>query len=317
MANRPNNVTVRKDLTDYAFGLMQDIQKALRLAGLLAPVVPTGGMSGLYNKFDDTASFKAFAAAAARRAIGGHAQEIGFLSDTANYNAEPFGLRIKMDQVEKDRAGGSVILVEQSKVRTLTIQSALSWLANIISTIKASVTATAGKGDWGNPNVDPIAEIDSLIKAVWLSSGVLPNHVTIDFGAWCVMKNNKNILARMPGADVAAVTPQRIQGMLVNPNATVEIVETATLTGGGLGNSSATKTGVLGGSVLVFFNNDLATVYDPSFCKTFSPSATLFTEVYSYREEPHFDWFENDWSGQVVVVASGLCKRIDVTGANT
>jgi hypothetical protein len=105
--------------------------------------------------------------------------------------------------------------------------------------------------------------------------------------------------------------------MLVNPNATVDIVETAVLSGGGLGNASATKLSVLGGSVMVFYNSALATVYDPSFCKTFAPAATLFTEIMTYREEPHFDWFENDWSGQVVVVASGLCKRIDVTGANT
>ena len=86
---------------------------------------------------------------------------------------------------------------------------------------------------------------------------------------------------------------------------------------GGLGNASATKQGVLGGSVLIFFNSPVATAYDPSFCKTFAPSANLFTEVYSYREEPHLDWFENDWTCQPKVVAPLLCKRIDVTGANT
>lgn len=317
MAKRPNNVTVRKDLTSYAFGLMQDIQAALRLANILSPVVPTGAESGLYNLFDSTAAFKEYAAAVARRAIGGHAQEIGFLSETANYNAEPYGLRIKLDEAEKNRAAGNLMLIEQAKTRTLSINSAVSWLSNIVTTIKASVTATANKGDWGNPNVDPIKEIDDLIKAVWLATGIIPNHVAIDFGAWCVLKNNPNVTKRMPGADVAAVTPVRIQGMLVNPNATVDIVETAVLYGGGLGNTSATKVGILGGSVLVFFNSPLATVYDPSFCKTFSPAASLFTEVFTYREEPHFDWFENDWSGQVAVVSSGLCKRLDVTGANT
>lgn len=317
MAKRPNNVTVRKDLTSYAFGLMQDIQAALRLANILSPVVPTGGESGLYNLFDDTAAFKAYAAAVARRAIGGHAQEIGFLSETANYNAEPYGLRIKLDEAEKSRAGGDLTLLEQAKTRTLTINSAVSWLSNIVATIKASVAATANLGNWGSANVDPIAEIDQLIKAVYLATGIIPNHVAIDFGAWCVLKSNPNVLKRMPGADVTAVTPLRIQSMLVNPNATVDIVETAVLSGGGLGNASATKLSVLGGSVFAFYNSALATVYDPSFCKTFSPAATLFTEIMTYREEPHFDWFENDWSGQVVVVASGLCKRIDVTGANT
>lgn len=317
MANRPTNVMVRADLTQYAYGLMQDIEPALRLAKLLAPVVPTGGMSGLYNLFDDTAAFKAYAAAIARRATGGHAQEIGLLSTTGDYNCKPSGLRIKIDEVERQNAGSMSNLLEQAKVRTLTIQSALAFLANVLTVIKASVSAATGKGTWLDGNVDPIQEINQQIKAVFLATGMIPNHIVFDFGAWCVFADNPKVLARMPGADVAQVSPARIQRLFVNPNATVEIVETAVLTGGGLGNSSATKVSVMGGSVLIFFNNPLATQYDPSFCKTFSPSANLFTEVFTYREEPHFDWFENDWNSQTVVVASGLCKRIDVTGANT
>jgi hypothetical protein len=317
MSARPTNVTVRADLTQYAYGLMQDIEPALRLAKLLAPVVPTGGMSGLYNKFDDTAAFKAYAANVSRRPIGGHAQEIGLLTDTANFNCQPNGLRIKIDEAERLQAGSVANLLEQAKVRTLTIQSALSFLSNVLTVIKAAVSAASGKGTWLDGNVDPIQEINAQIKAVFLATGMIPNHIVFDFGSWCVFADNPKVLARMPGADVAQVSPARIQRLFVNPSATVEIVETAVLTGGGLGNSSATKVSVMGGSVLIFFNNPLATQYDPSFCKTFSPSANLFTEVFSYREEPHFDCFENDWTSQTVVVAASLCKRIDVTGANT
>lgn len=317
MASRPNNVTVRADLTGYAAGLMQEIEPAMRLASILAPVVPTGGTSGLYNKFDNTQAFKAYAAAVARRAVGGHAQEIGFLSETANYNIEPSGLRIKIDQFERDRAGGLVQLVEQAKIRTLTINCAVSYLSAAVTTIKASVSAESGKGGWNSSSVDPIQEINALIKAVYLATGMIPNHVVFDFGAWCVFADNPKVLERMPGADVAQVNPARIAKLFANPNATVEIVETAILSGGGLGNASATRTGVLGGSVFVFFNSPMATQYDPSFCKTFSQTPKLFTEVYTYREEPHFDWYENDWASQVVVVASSLCKRIDVTGATS
>jgi hypothetical protein len=317
MANRPNNVQVRKDLTDYAFGIMQDARAALAVANLLAPVVPTGGTSGLFNKFDTSGAFKAYAAAVARRAVGGHAQEIGLLSDTANYNVKPNGLRIKMDAFEKTQAGGAVALLEQSKTRTLTIASYLSYLAAVVAVIKAAVSATNGKGNWADPNVDPIHELNDQVKAVYLASGIVPNNVAMDFGAWCVLSGNPNVIKRMPGADIAAVTPVRVQGMLVAPNAKITVVETAGLTGGGLGNASATKQGILGGSVLTYFNATAATPYDPSFCKTFSPSASLFTEVYTYREEPHFDWFESDWEDDIQVVSSLLCKRIDVTGANT
>jgi len=316
MANKPRNVTVRADLTNYAHGIMQDLEPILRLARILSPVVPVGGTSGLYNKFDDTAAFKVYADAVARRAVGGHASEIGFLSDTANYNTQPYGLRIKIDNFERDQAGDLVNLLEQAKIRTLTVNCAVAHVYNVIAIIKAAVSAASGKGSWSDGNVDPIQEIDDQMMAMYRAVGMVPNTVAFDLGAWAIFKNNPKILARMPGADVAQVTPQRIRGLFVNPNAQVEIVDTAILYGGGLGNASATRRGILQGSVLMFFNSPVATQYDPSFCKTFAPSASLFTDVFTYREEPHFDWFENNWESDTQVVSASLCKRIDVTGAS-
>jgi membrane-associated protease RseP (regulator of RpoE activity) len=313
-------MVIRQDLTNFAAGIMQDLQAVLDVINLLAPVVPTGATDGLYNKFDDAESFVAYARAIARRAVGGQANTIELLGTTGNFAALPFGLRISIDQHERNRVASNPAgntLLEQAKTRTLMINSAVAQLHDVITTIKAAVAATAGKGSWAEANVDPIQEINDLIKAVWLATGIVPNNVAIDFGAWCVLSGNKNVLNRMPGADVAAVTPIRIQGMLVNPNAKITIVETAINTGGGKGNASATRVGAMGGSVLAFNNSANPTQYDPSFCKTFSPSAQLFTQVGTYREEPHLDWYENDWTSQVVVVSSGLCKRIDVTGATT
>jgi hypothetical protein len=314
---RPASTTVRKDLTTYAHTISQDVAPAMELANLLAPTVPTGGTTGLYNRFDNTQAFKAYAEVVARRAIGGHAQTIEFLGDTANFNAKAYGLRINIDQQERDNAGGAVNLLEQGKTRTLMINCVISHLAYIVGLIKASISATANLGVWTDPNVDPIAQINAQIKAVWLATGVIPNNVVFDFGGWCIFSQHPKVLARMPGADVAYVTPARIQGLLVNPNAKITIAETAILSGGGLGNAAAGRQGILGGSVLVFFSSPMATQYDPSFMKCFSPSASLFTEVYSYEEQPHFTWFENDWTCHPAVVASSLCKRIDVTGANT
>jgi hypothetical protein len=317
MPLKPANVTVRKDLTDYAFGLMQDLQAAMRLLNILAPVVPCGATTGKYNKFDDTAAFKAFAEAVARRSVGGHANEVLLLNDTENYAAEPYGLRVKIDEYERQAAGGNTLLLEKSKTRTLQIMCVLALVNQIVTKIKADVSATANKGSWLDANVDPIAEINGLIKAVYLATGIVPNQVVFDFGAWCVFCDNPAVLKRMPGADLAQVNPERVSKLFVNPSARVEIVETATLYGGGLGNSAATKRGILGGSVFVMFSSPMPTIYDPSFAKTFAPAAQLFTEIFSYREEPHFDWFENDWTCDPQVVSAALCKRIDVTGANT
>lgn len=315
--SKPANVIARSDLTQYAAGLMQDLASVLRIANLLAPVVPTGGTSGLFNKFDDTQAFKAYAALVASRAIGAHATAIQLLSTTSNYNAKPYGLRIPIDQTERANAGDAVGLLEQAKVRTLQINCAISYLASVVAAAKAAVSAMANKGDWGNPNVDPIAELNAAIKAVWLATGMVPNTVLFDFGAWCLFSSHPKIAGRMPGADLAQVSPDRIQRLLVNPACKVEIVETAVLSGGGLGNASATKAGILGGSVLVLNSSPVPTAYDPSFMKSFAPSAQLFTDVYEYPEAPHLTWLENDWTVDPQVVASGLCKRIDVSGANS
>ena len=287
-----------------------------RIIEFLAPTVPTGGTSGLFNMFEDTQAFKAYAAQVAKRSIGGQASAIEFLGTTANYNASPSGLRISIDDHERAQAGGNTILLDQAKTRTLTVNCLLSHLNQVLTVIKANVSAIAGQGKWNDGNVDPIAELNALIKAVWKASGVVPNNIAMDFGAYCVLASNPKVLARMPGADIASVTPARLKAMLINPNINFEIVETSMLTGGGLANPSASIAGAMGGSVLAFFNSPTATAYDPSFAKTFAPSANLFTEVYGYRQEPHLDWLENDWTSDVQVVSSKLCKRIDIVGAN-
>lgn len=311
------NIIIRKDLTDYSHGITQDHAEMLEIAKLIAPVVPTGGDSGAYNIFEDTQAFAVYAEHMARRGIGAHATEIPLLSSTGTYLCENYGLRIKKDEGEIRRAGGNELLLDESKTRQLTTSCMLAYLGSVISTVKAAVSVTSGKGVWNDANVDPIDEVDQLIKNIFIDTGLVPNTVLFDFGAWAVMKGNKNVLKRMPGADIAAVTPERIGGLFVNPSARVMINKTSQLVGGGLGNTAATRKGILGGSVLVFFSSEMPTNVDPSFCKTFSPSEQLFTGIREYRDEPHFTVFEIDWAADVKVISSKLCARIDVTNANT
>lgn len=312
-----NTVVIRKDLTDYAFGLTQDVAKVLRVANLFAPVVPTGATSGRFNKFNAQQDFKDYSASA-KRAVGGQANRIGFLSNTANYNVSPYALSIAIDNFEVTGAGsGGMTLLEQSKTRTLTVNSAVAHAANVISTVNSSISATAGVGAWNDPAVDPIAEIDAQVLAVWRASGVLPNVIAFDIGSWFIFKNHPKVVSRLVGAEVATLTPERAQTLFVNPNARIEIVDVALLTGGGLGNASATKTGLLGGQVYVFASSEsTATPYDPSFAKTFSVSANMFTGIQEFIEGANVRVLQNDWSADVQVVSTLLCKRISVTGGN-
>lgn len=310
MTTKPNNVIQQTQLTTYAFAVLNDAQKILALANLLAPIVPTGTANGTYNTFSDLNSFRAYVNAI--RALGGQSNSIGFLSDADTFSAKPFGLRIPIDEQERAQAGASFNLLEQGKVRTLTLACVTSHVQNVVAIAKAAVSASAGVGAFSNANTDPIAELDSQIEAIWQATGMMPNNLLFDFGAWLKLKNNPKVRDRMPGADLATVNPQRLGALLSAPNMNITVSDVA-FYANRTDEVANTKKGALAGSALMFYSSQAATQYDASFMKTFSPAASLFTGVYSYEEAPHIEWYENNWTAQAKVVASALCRRIDVS----
>ncbi len=311
---KPHNMQANRELTAYAVGIMQDIEPILRLANLFAPTVPTGATAGTYNIFEETQAFKAYNTEVTRRAIGGQAQIIQLLTTVGQFLLDPYGLRIPIDNYERDMVGADGMgLLRESKTRTLMVNCALSHLMHVIGLARTAVAAEAGAGDWGNPNIDPIKEINEIIVAIWKATGLLPNRVVIDFGAWVRLVNNPNTIGKyMPGADLAQVNAPRVQSLLIAPSAQLEIAESTVLDTGGLANPAATKKGVLSGSVYAFRSSPVPTIYDPSFMKTFGISQQLFTGVYNWVDVPHVEYIENDWTSQTKVISSKLCKRIDV-----
>lgn len=329
-ANLPNNVIVRDDLTSYAFGIIPELGPILADARRLAPVVPTGSASGAFNKFEITQAFADYSAQA-ERAIGGKANEIAFLASQANYNLKPYGLRISLDEHEEKLAGivpnaegqdantaarmnNAKALLEQGKVRTLTVNCATAYAISVVKTIKAALPAEKKLGNWGSPDVDPIAEINQIILKIFQQTGMVPNQLDVAFGAWALLIANPKVVGRM-GTVSTAVTMDKIQILLLNPNIKINIVMTGALASGGIANPSAKIKDILGGSVLCYYSSAVPTQYDPSAFKTFSTSSALFTGVFEYPEVPHQRWFENDWDAQVQVVSSLLAGRIDVAGA--
>jgi len=309
MLNR--NVTIRQDLSDYAHAVMQDLNKAIALAKAISPIVPTGSAVGGYNKFETTAAFTQYAAG---RPVGGQATRIKFLSEKANFNCEPFGLRIDIDNFERSQVGDNaagILLLEQAKIRTLQINSVVAHLTDVITKANAGVAADASLGDWSNANTDPIAEINEAIKNVWEKCGCVPNRVIIDFSAWMLLVSNPLTLKRMPGAELTVISPERVSPLLMVPGVDVIIAETAINSGGGFGSASS-RTGILDSGVLVFCTSDMATQYDPSFMKTFSPTPDMFRSVVSYEELPHLTWYENDWTVDTQVVSSLMATRFAV-----
>ena len=313
MAER--SATIRKDLTNYALGISQELQKAQILAKVLAPVVPVGASSGLFNKFDLTNDFQSLANEA-RRPVGGQATVLGFLGSTANFNCAPHGLRINIDSHEAFQVANNpeaLNALELAKTRSLTINSFNAHLLRAITVIKANVTAQAGVGLWADPAVDPIQELDDQILGGFEQTGIVFNNCVVDFGAWLLLKNHPKVRARFPGADIVSVTPEKVQAFIGAGTTKITVAETAVLTNGGLGNTAAKRQSVLKTSVLLFYNSDMPTQYDASFCKSFAPTAEIFTGIKTYEEQPNITWFENDWTADIQIVSSLLCRRIDVS----
>jgi hypothetical protein len=307
----PPIMSVRQDLTDYAFGILPDVENILKVADLFAPRVPVGVASGRYNKFDEQQAFLAYNAA---RAVGGAATRIKFGVSTGAFDCTPNALEIGIDTHERERAGEGFALLEQAKTRTLICNAAESHLDKVMTTVRASVSAVSNKGEWSDPNVDPVLELDGQIEAIWLASGLLPNTLVLDFGAWMLLKNHPKVIARQPGAVVVGLKAEQLAAMLAAPGIRVEI-STGVKAATGFGNATKTKASALGGkSAWLMYTSIAPTQYDPSFCKSFSVSDEMFTNVTTYVEEQtRSDILAVDWSNDVQLISSLLVKRIDVT----
>jgi hypothetical protein len=314
MATKPSAFTVSATLTNYGFAVFQDNLKLLALANALAPITPTGLVTGSYNKFDTKMAFKTYGA---RRAVGGKATEIQFLSEAGTFSAKPNGLRISIDQHEVDMAGGEgspgYTTLQNAKTRTLVINSMQAHAAEVISKVKAGVAATANVGHWTDGNVDPIKELNDQVVAFWKATGMLPNRLVMDLPSWVTLANHPLIIKRMPGAELAVLTVPKLQALMGPLAPEVVVSDAAELTGGGVGDAVSTKTSMLGGTALLLYSATAPTPYDPSAAKTFAPRIEMFSSVRSYLEAPNLTWYETDWTTDTVIVSSLMIRRFEIT----
>jgi len=298
---------MRSDLSDYGFMVAKDSQSILRLALSLAPVVPTGA-AGLisYATFHNDAAFAFYNA---KRGIGGRAQRISFGAAAANANLVPNALEIGMDKTEREQAGAAVVAVEQAKVKTLVNSAYNSFAKDVITVLKAGVTAQAGKGNWIDGNIDPIDEIDEQIEAI--SRYMMPNKIVMDIGAWRKAKNHPKVTKRFGTSK--GVTLGDFAGLLLNPSIAIELTDIAFNTYG-FDNSTGGKTAALGAEVWVCCSQESPSPFDPSFAKVFATRKELFDGIGQYYEDQtRSDIYAMDWNAIAVVVSSLLGRRLVIT----
>ena len=300
--------TYKETLKQYAYGIAQDVKSAL--ADFIAPRVPVGVGTGMFKKFDDKNAFQRYDTA---RAVGGPATRIEFASTDGNFNCEANALEVPIDDQEREKAGDAQSALEEAKTRTLVINASLAREKRVFDLVKANVAAAASKGVWSSDaTANPIDEIDEQIEAIATLTGLMPNRMVIGLGAWRVLKNHANVIARLNGSPDKSVSLDAFAGMLLNPQIEIR-VGIMSIDANKMG-KAASKSNVVGSEIFLFHGSDNPTQYDPGFAKTFSVGANSVEAVRLYREERNrSDILAVDWSEDVQVVSTICAKRITVS----
>lgn len=304
------NLVLNDGLTQYAQFIAPDWKKVMQEALGLAPVVPTGAMAGRFAKFNNR---QAFLVPDARRASGGATQTAQFAAEMVDFILDPNALRIPIDQeIEVPLAGETSTLLEQAKTRTLLAQSANSFSVSVFDTILAAVSATAGKGAWGDASKDPLAELEEAFDAIESRTGLTPNVVSISKPMWRLLKQHPKTLARFPGKS-AAITAQLVAEEIGDGDLAVEIVSGRGFRSANIGTKTATTTPFMGNSVLVHYRDAMPTQFSPGFAATLAMDSNMLEGIYEYMsDDGTTKYLRTKWRVKTVVQSSLLCYRIDL-----
>jgi hypothetical protein len=306
MPSARSTASYNPTLTNYAQGLSQELTS--RLADFMMPRVPVPSGSGQYKKYNDKVAFQVYETA---RAVGGEATRIHFDATDPHYNTKPHALEVGIDDEEREKAGDHQGVLERGKISTLVQNAALSREKKIIDIIKAGVTAVANIGDWTNPDIDPVAQIDAQIIAINLATGRLPNRIAWGLSAWAQFRNHVKVKERQPGAALIGLTTAQANSMFIAP--LQHEVGTLVYDQTKFGKTKNNKM-LMGDDVFIFYASPSPDQFDPSFAKCFSTGRGSVESVMSYREEKSFsDIYRVNWGEDPQVVSTAAVRRITTT----
>ena len=307
--------TLNYQLTNFAVGFMNDLTDTMRLAERLAPTTPVPGTTGQYKVFNDKNSFLPETTA---RALGGDPKLIAFSASDGTYSTKPQGLEVRVDKEEENAAGSaggalSAQLIDEGKIKALLNKKALSHVKDVADFVLANTTAVAGRGNWTNPDIDPIDQLDEQLLALSLACGTTQNiKVTLDTAAWSALRSNAKVKARSTGVQVGSVSLEQFGGLLIFP---VDVMVANVVYDANALGLAASKTRVLASVALVHYSVPNATLYDPSPFKTFTVGASgMVAGVRSYQA-PNELWRGHivDWSRDIKQTSTQAMIRLNIT----
>jgi hypothetical protein len=293
-------------LNQFAKGLFQ--KTASPLADFLAPVVPTGAAQ--FNVID-YAKRSSFQVPSARRAIGGDSTAVVTDGERVLITLNPYALHDIIDNHELDLAttGEGSRLLREGRVGNLVSQAGNSRLAETLAVLRAGVSADA---EVWSANDDPVGDIDTYMKTVADTIGMIPNRVVFSLGAWSIFKNHAKVIARYPGANKVAPNVNDVGMLFLNPNTQCMVSTTAFDAKLNATTSKANALTATNPEVWIYYAEDSANTFDPSAFKTFRVQANPFGGV---RVVPK-DFGEKhivEWTEAAYVNNAAAAKRLTIT----
>jgi len=311
-----SSATLNYQLTNYAQGLMNDLAASRALAERLAPSTPVPGTSGQFKKFNDKNSFMPEDTA---RATGGDPKVIGFSASDDTYSCKPQALEVRVDKSELDAAGsnsGAVgqQLLREGKVGAMLNKASLSHTVQVITAVLAGVTAQTGpnRGQWSNPDIDPIDQLDEQLDGLTLDCGSSSNlALTLDVGSWRALRNHPRVKARCTGVQVGGITSEQLKGLLMLPVDVFIAAIVKDTTGLGV---TASKVRALSSVALIHYMVPNPTIYDPSPFKTFTVGmGSPFGGVRSYNAlNGLWEGHVIDWSRDIHQTSTLSMRRLNI-----
>lgn len=309
------SATLNYQLTSYAQGLWNDLSDVVKLAERLAPTTPVPGASGQFKKFDDKNSFMPEKTA---RALGGDPTLIGFSASDDTYSCKPQALEVRVDKIEDQQAGAegdplAAQLLDEGKIRALLNKTALSHVLDVCGYVLANTSPVSGLGNWSNPDIDPIDQLDQALLSLSQNCGSTANiKITMDVGAWNTLRNHPLVKKRTQFTQIPNISLAQLNDALVFPVdlMAANVVYDQTRLG-----QAASKTRALSSVVLVHYSVPGATLYDPSAFKSFtvgggSPVGNVMTYV-----APNQLWRGHlvDWSRDIKQTSTLSMQRLNIS----
>lgn len=293
-------------LTNFAHGIAPDYTSML--AELMAPQCVSPAAAGQYVEFDDDDAFRYVET---RRAMGGKGARLTIDSDEPTFSCDPHSIEIPTDSFEKEKVGDAgTPMLREAKVRTLVSRNALSREKRVFNAYEAGTTAEAGLGDWTDPDIDPIEQLDQIISDLATQTGIAKIELVFGLPALRQIRKHPKVRDLFPGAQAININAAAIQSLLIMPvNMNVGILPIVIEKVGKAGN----KTNIVGARVYALITQKNPSPFDPSAAKTFTTRLGQVDGVGMYEEPPFAEINFMAWSEDIKITGSKCVKRIDVT----